>query len=145
MRTPLRTLLLATMFACGLPLHAADAPVTLTKTPAGFSMANGILTVQIDAQSAAVLSIAYKDIAMLGVGDRENGYWSLPGTQMHFGAHPTVTVLEDPATNNGERATISCSFGYDGGPGTVPANVDIHYSLARGGSALYLEAVWEHI
>jgi rhamnogalacturonan endolyase len=142
--TPLRTLLLAITLACTLPLHAADAPVTLTKTPAGFTLANGILTVQIDAQSAAVLSITYKDIAMLGVGDRENGYWSLPGTQMHFGAHPTVTVLEDPATNNGDRATISCSFAYDGAPGTVPANVDIHYSLARGGSALYLEAVWEH-
>ena len=86
----------------------------------------------------------YKGIAMLGVGDRENGYWSMPGTQLHFGPHPAVTVLDDPAANNGDRATISCSFTYDGGKSTVPANVDIHYSLARGGSAIYLEAIWEH-
>src|ERR1700684_400837 len=99
MQTPLSllrkaSLLLTLAFVCTLPLHADDAPVTLTRTPAGFTLSNGILTVQIDAQSAAVLSITYKDIPMLGVGDRENGYWSLPGTQMHFGAHPTVTVLE---------------------------------------------------
>ena len=149
MHTPLSFIRKASLLhvfalACTLQLHAADAPVTLTKTPTGFTLANGILTVQIDAQSAAVLAITYKDIPMLGVGDRENGYWSLPGTQMHFGPHPTVTVLEDPSTNKGDRATISCSFAYDGGPNTVPANVDIHYSLARGGSALYLEAVWEH-
>jgi hypothetical protein len=51
----------------------AAPPVTLTKTPAGFTLANGIVTVQIDAQSAAILSIAYKGVDMLGVGDR--GFW----------------------------------------------------------------------
>ena len=129
---------------CGLHAFAAGSPVSLTRTDAGFTLANGILTVQIEAQSAAILSIAYKGTDMLGVGDRENGYWSMPGTELHFGPHPSVTVLDDPATNNGERATISCKFTYDGGPNTVPANVDIHYSLARGGSAVYLEAIWEH-
>jgi rhamnogalacturonan endolyase len=127
--------------------HAAPpaaSPVTLTKTSAGFALANGILTVQIDAQSAAILSIEYKGVAMLGVGDRENGYWSMPGTQLHFGPYPAVTVLDDPTANQGDRATISCKFTYDGGKNTVPANVDIHYSLARGGSAIYLEAIWDH-
>jgi rhamnogalacturonan endolyase len=126
--------------------YAADlaAPVTLTKTAAGFTLDNGIITVQIDAQSAAILSLTYKGIPMLGVGDRENGYWSMPGTKLHFGPHPAVTVLDDPATDHGDRATISCSFTYDRGPQTVPANVDIHYSLARGSSAIYLEAIWEH-
>jgi rhamnogalacturonan endolyase len=141
---PLLLLILIFALAFSLPLHAAEAPVTLTKTDKGFTLANGILTVQIDAQSAAILSMEYKGVAMLGVGDRENGYWSLPGTQMRFGPHPVVTVLEDPSGNSGDRATISCSFTYDGDPRTVPANVDIHYSLARGGSAIYLEAVWEH-
>ena len=149
MQTPqsiLRKAPLLFVLACSLHALAAPpaAPVTLTKTPTGFTLANGILTVQIDAESAAVLSIEYKGIAMLGVGNRENGYWSLPGTQLHFGPHPAVTVLDDAAANNGDRATISCRFTYDGGPSTVPANVDIHYSLARGGSALYLEAIWEH-
>lgn len=138
-----RALLLLTV-ACRLTAYAADSPVTLTRTDAGFTLANGILTVQIDAKSAAVLSIDYKGVAMLGVGDRENGYWSLPGTQLHFGPNPTVSVLDDPATDGGARATISCKFRYDGGPRTVPANVEIHYSLARGSSALYLEAIWEH-
>ena len=77
------------------PAAAAAAPVTLPKTAAGFTLANGILTVQIDAQSAAILSIEYKGVAMLGVGARENGYWSMPGTQMHFGPHPAVTVVDD--------------------------------------------------
>jgi rhamnogalacturonan endolyase len=129
---------------CALHSFAADPAVTLTKTDSGFTLANGIVTVQIDAQSAAILSITYKGVEMLGAGDRENGYWSLPGTEMHFGPKPVVAVIDDPANNNGERATISCRFSYDGGPRTIPANVDIHYSLARGGSAVYLEAVWEH-
>jgi rhamnogalacturonan endolyase len=156
-RSPLRSsfarLLSLLVVAMSFTAHAASAaaasaepaaPVTLTRTAAGFTLANGILSVQIDAQSAAILSIEYKDIAMLGVGDRENGYWSMPGTQLHFGPHPAVTILDDPSANNGERATISCRFTYDGGPQSVPANVDIHYSLGRGSSAVYLEAVWDH-
>ena len=136
---------LAAGLACGgAAFGAGGAPVTLVKTASGFTLANGILTVQIDAQSAAILGMRYRDVDMLGVGDRENGYWSLPGTQMHFGANPTVTVLEDPASDGGERATISCRFVYDGGKNTVPANVDIHYTLERGSQAIYLEAVWEH-
>lgn len=135
----------AFIFAIGFAQVAyAAGSVTLLKTPSGYTLANGIVTVQIDARSAAVLSIEYKGVAMLGVGDRENGYWSLPGTKMHFGAHPVVTVLDDPSANQGERATISCRFPYDGGDNTVPADVDIHYSLERGSSALYLEAVWQH-
>jgi rhamnogalacturonan endolyase len=140
------SLLLLTWFAIAPAAFAADtaAPVTVTRTASGYTLANGILTVQIDGDSAAILSIEYKGIAMLGVGDRENGYWSMPGTQMHFGPHPAVSVLDDPAANNGDRVTISCKFTYDGGAHTVPANVDIHYSLARGSSAVYLEAIWEH-
>jgi len=138
------SLLLAFVLVCVLPSFAADPAVTLTKTDAGFTLANGIVTVQIDAQSAAILSITYKGVEMLGTGELENGYWSLPGTEMHFGAKPVVTVIDDPASNNGARATISCHFFYDGAAHTVPANVDIHYSLARGSSAIYLEAIWEH-
>ena len=153
MRSASSLLLKAPLFfafalAIATPARAAvaspAAPVTLSKTADGFTLANGILTVQIDAQSASILSIAYKGIAMLGVGDRENGYWSMPGTQLHFGPRPVVTVLDDPTANNGRRATISCKFSYDGGVDTVPANVDIHYSLARGSSAVYLEAIWQH-
>src|SRR5664279_529274 len=69
---------------CGLHAFAAGSAVTLIRTDAGFTLANGILTVKIDAQSAAILSIAYKGTDMLGVGDRGNGYWSMPGTQLHF-------------------------------------------------------------
>jgi rhamnogalacturonan endolyase len=138
--------LLLLAFAANHAARAAEpgAPVTLTKTATGFTLANGIVTVAIDSESAAILSLEYKGIAMLGVGDRENGYWSLPGTQLHFGPHPAVTILDDPATNHGDRVTISCAFTYDGGPKTIPADVDIHYSLARGGSAIYLEAIWTH-
>jgi rhamnogalacturonan endolyase len=108
------------------------------------TLANGIVTVQIDPQSAAILSLTYKGVPMLGVGDRENGYWSLPGTKLHFGPNPTVSILDDPATDGGARATVSCKFNYDGGPHTIPADVEIRYSLARGSSAIYLEAIWEH-
>jgi rhamnogalacturonan endolyase len=127
------------------PVEAqTGGPVTLVKGDKVVTLSNGVVTARIDTASAAILGMKYKDVELLGDGERENGYWSMPGTQYRFGPNPVVMVIEDPAANNGDRATISCKFLYDGGRNTVPADVDIRYSLGRGGSAIYLEAIWEH-
>lgn len=119
-------------------------PVTLTQSGGIYTLSNGILTARIEGKSAAILTMTYKGIDLLGQGYRENGYWSMPGTHYHFGPHPTVTIIDNPAKNGGARATIGIQFNYDGGAETVPADVGIHYSLARGGQALYLEEIWNH-
>ena len=112
--------------------HHSIAPVTLTDQGSTFTLANGEVTAKIDKSSASLLSLTYKGIDLLGEGDRSNGYWSMPGTHYRFGPNPVVKVLDDPASNGGARATISIRFNYDGDAKTVPADVDIHYSLVAG-------------
>lgn len=133
----------------GQSLFAATAgysavPVTLVDNGAAFILSNGDVTASIDKSSASLLSLKFKGIDLLGIGNRSNGYWSMPGTHYRFGPNPIVKVIDNPATNGGKRATISIEFRYDGNSKTVPANVDIHYSLAQGQRSIYLEAIWQH-
>jgi rhamnogalacturonan endolyase len=123
---------------------AADLPVTALRDASGFTLSNGLIQARIS-ETGDVLSLHYKGLELLGQSPtRSNGYWSLPGTDLNFGRKLEASLLDDPARNGGERATASCRFTYDGAPRTVPADVEIVYSLARGDTALYLEARWVH-
>jgi rhamnogalacturonan endolyase len=132
-----------------LPARAAEGgPVTVTDTGPEFVLANGIVTAHIDKRSADVVSIVFKGQELLqsggAAGGRTNGYWSLPGTTMNFGANAAASVRTDPSGNGGDRAVVAVQFTYDKGANTIPANVEMCYALARGDSALYLWALWEH-
>jgi rhamnogalacturonan endolyase len=125
--------------------RAADAPVTLTDDGGGYVLGNGIVSARVEKQTGDLVSLRYKDMELLGAGPgRSNGYWSLPGTTLTFGSNHIATIRTDPKTNDGQRATVSCKFTYDGKPGTVPADVELCYSLGRGDSALYLVGLWSH-
>lgn len=123
---------------------AAAQPVSATAEAGGFRLANGIVEARI-ARTGEVLSLRYKGLELLGESQtRSNGYWSLPGTDLNFGAKLETELRDDPSRNGGERATVACRFTYDGAARTVPADVELRYSLARGEAALYLEALWVH-
>jgi rhamnogalacturonan endolyase len=124
-------------------LSAADA-VTVTNDGETYTLANGILTAMVEKKSGAVLSVRYKGLDLLSRSKGSGGYWSLPGTDYSFGTNRSSSILLDPRSNGGERATISCRFGYDGSPNSVPADVEFRYSLGRGDQGLYLQAIWSH-
>ncbi len=127
------------------PLAGASLPVQLQDSNARYTLSNGVVSVQIDKQSGSVVVLEYRGVSLLGEGlSRSNGYWSLPGSNLEFGKKRSAHIVQDPNTNGGERATVSCEFLYDGDPQSVPADVDLRYSLARGASAVYLEAIWRH-
>ncbi|MGA2232828.1 MAG: polysaccharide lyase family protein [Tepidisphaeraceae bacterium] len=130
------------------PARAADvtaAPVTLTEDAQFYTLANGILVAKIDKRSADLASLNYHGLEMLQSGEgRTNGYWSLPGTTMNFGSRHVASIHANPADNGGDRATVGVQFTYDGADGTAPADVEMVYSLARGDSAIYLQANWNH-
>lgn len=128
------------LFCLAFLAGAATAqPVTVTADAGGFRLANGIVEARI-AKTGEVLSLRYKGLELLGEGQtRSNGYWSLPGTDLNFGSKLETGITHDP-----DRATVACRFTYDGAPRTVPADVELRYSLARGDAALYLEARWVH-
>ena len=123
---------------------AAESPVTAVREAHGFTLSNGQIQTRVS-DTGDVLSLRYRNLELLGESPtRSNGYWSLPGTRLNFGGKFETSLTDDPARNGGERATVSCRFTYDGGPRTVPADVEVVYSLARGDTALYLEARWVH-
>ena len=79
----------------------------------------------------------------------DRGYWSQVGRSgagdiARFGSQRSSAVRTDPKTNGGERAEVSCRFGYDGKSPGLPCDVDLRFALARGDRALYTYGVWEH-
>lgn len=122
-----------------------DGPdVVLSQTDTAFTLRNGLVTAMIDKASGSLVSLQYKGNQMLGTGNLSSGYWSMPGTHYRFGSRRSVVVVEDPKNHGGDRATVSCDFGYDGDTGSVPADVELRYSLGRGDQGIYLQSVWKH-
>src|SRR6266404_2815922 len=117
--------------------------VTLIDEGTHFTLSNGIVTAKINKDSAALVEIKYKGLSLLG-GMGIDGYWTLPATNLDFGRKRTASIILNPSANKGERAIVSCKFVFDGDPKTVPSDVEMRYSLARGDSALYLEEIWDH-
>ncbi len=117
--------------------------VTLADDGKIFTLANGIITVEIEKDTASLKSIKYRGLSLLG-GMGIDGYWTLPATGLDFGRKRTASIVLDPKTNRGERAIVSCKFVFDGDPKTVPSDVEMRYSLGKGESGLYLEELWDH-
>ena len=139
----LASILLAAFCALGeVPRTPAD-PVTLTDDGTSFTLTNGIVTTKVDKHSASLLTLQYKGHELLGPMGID-GFWALPASNMVFGSKREASVMLDPKTNHGERAIVSVRFTYDGDPKSVPADIEIRYSLGRGDSALYLEETLHH-
>jgi len=114
---------------------------SVTDDGENFVLANGIVTAKVEKQSGSLTSLKYKGLELLGAGaGRSNGYWSLPGTQLDFGKKHSASITQ----NSAERVTVSCKFVYDGDAKSVPADVELIYSLGRRDSAIYLLANWDH-
>ena len=131
------------MFCFGQDALKTSNAVTLIEDEKTYTLDNGIVIVKIDKSSASILSYKYKNLELLGAMGID-GFWKLPAMPLDFGRKRTAMILLNPAANNGTRAVISCKFEYDGDEKSVPADIDIHYSLGRGDAGLYLEEIWHH-
>lgn len=130
-------------FCFGQTTQKTNVPVTIAEDVENFTLDNGIVTVKIGKNSASILSYKYKNLELLGAMGID-GFWKLPAMPLNFGSKRTAAVILNPAANNGTRAIISCKFEYDGDEKSVPADIDIRYSLGRGDAGLYLEEIWNH-
>jgi hypothetical protein len=136
--------LLALIFTAAFGSHiCGQYNVVLTDDGTSFTLTNGIVTTKINKNSASLLTLQYKDHELLGPMGID-GFWALPASNMEFGTKRESSVILDPKTNNGDRAIVSVRFIYDGDTKSVPADIEIRYSLGRGDSALYLEEILHH-
>jgi len=144
---PMKTALFAlAMFLSGVAF-AADNPVTVTEKADTFTLANGILTAEVSKRSGDLLSLKYQNLEMLdNVSQHQPGYWSHNAA---LGEHITRITI-NPQANNGERAEVSVKGVGHGrqmgaGPGgSVVADIEIRYTLARGDSGLYTYSILSH-
>ena len=139
----LSLILLAGNFVPGQVQSKSSSPVIVTDDGTAFTLTNGIVTTKIDKHSASLLTLQYKEHELLGPMGID-GFWALPASNMEFGSKREASVILDPKSNHGDRAIVSVRFSYDGDPKSVPADIEIRYSLGRGDSALYLEEILHH-
>jgi rhamnogalacturonan endolyase len=143
----MKTVLFALVLFSSCALLAAEIPLTVAENPTTFTLDNGILTAQISKQSGNLLSLKYQNLEMLdNVTQRQPGYWSHNAA---LGEHVTRVTI-DPRANGGQRGEVSVkgiSHGRQmgGGPGgSVVADIEIRYALARGDSGLYTYSILSH-
>lgn len=143
--TGLAALLLAASPAICFPrtFQPQKGAVQLTDDGTYFTLTNGVVTTKIDKHTASIATLQYKDHELLGPMGID-GFWALPASNMEFGSKRESTVILDPKTNSGERAIVAVHFAYDGNAKSVPADIEIRYSLGRGDSALFLEEILHH-
>jgi len=139
----LSLILLAGNFVPSQVQSKSSGPVIVTDDATAFTLTNGIVTTKIDKHSASLLTLQYKEHELLGPMGID-GFWALPASNMEFGSKREASVILDPKSNHGDRAIVSVRFSYDGDPKSVPADIEIRYSLGRGDSALYLEEILHH-
>lgn len=126
-----------------IPTRGAP-PVTMSSSSASCELNNGIISATIDKRSGNLLTMTYRGTDLLA---SSHGYWShTPDDSTQI----VCTTTIDPATNGGERAEFSVKGFSHGaalgkGPGgSVIANLEIRYSLARGESGLSTYEIIDH-
>jgi rhamnogalacturonan endolyase len=144
---PMKTALFVIALFLSGTVFAADNPVTVTEDANAFTLNNGILTAQVSKRSGDLLSLKYQNLEMLdNVSQRQPGYWSHNAA---LGEHATRVTI-DPQANGGQRAEVSIKgIGHgrqmgSGPGGSVVADIEIRYTLARGDSGLYTYSILSH-
>jgi rhamnogalacturonan endolyase len=122
------------------------APVVVSENENSFTLANGIVTVQVGRRSGDLTSLKYKGLEMLAATGRQSAYWSHNAAR----GRQITGITIDPKTNGGERGEVSIK-GISGGNqmgsgpgGSVVADIEIRYTLGRGDSGVYTYSIFTH-
>jgi len=121
--------------------------VVISQNENSFTIENGIISARVSKQSGNLISLTYKHLELLEVGSHSSGgYWSLDTSRGERMARITI----DPNSNDGERGEVSIKGISDGHPmgsgpgGSVIADIEIRYTLARNDSGLYTYCILTH-
>jgi rhamnogalacturonan endolyase len=124
---------------------APDDPVIVSENGNSYTLANGIVSAEVEKRSGNLTSLKYHGLEMLDSA-RQSAYWShnaARGQQIDL-----ITI--DPKTNGGERGEISIK-GISGGNqmgsgpgGSVIADIEIRFALGRGDSGVYTYSIFSH-
>jgi rhamnogalacturonan endolyase len=127
--------------------RSADAPVRVSEDGTTYTLANGRVSASIRKRSGDLVSLKYNDLELLGsVSGHPHAYWS------HAATAPRVvsTITIDPKTNGGARGEVSVKGISGGAPlgngpgGSVIADIEIRYTLARGDAGVYTYCIFDH-
>lgn len=137
---------------CGLlalagPLYAnipgggngAGANVTLVNNGNGtITMANGIVTAEIQISTAQILQLSYNGFQVTdgGTSGTSAFYW-----QGNSGSSDTLTTIVDPSTNGGNYAEVELTDNYTNSGAN--ANAYRYFAMFRGSPGIYVaQAMW---
>jgi rhamnogalacturonan endolyase len=132
---------------CCLSAFATDK-ITISENENSFTLDNGIISARVSKQSGNLVSLIYKHLELLdtGPGPSVGGYWSHDASR----GERTARITIDPKANGGERGEVSIKGISNGHPmgsgpgGSVIADIEIRYTLARGDSGLYTYCIFSH-
>jgi rhamnogalacturonan endolyase len=142
----MKSALLALGLLSAAAVFGADK-VVVWENNSSFTLDNGVVAAAVSKRSGDLLSLRYRGMEMLdNVSQRQAGYWS-HNTER---GQPTARMTIDPTSNGGERGEISIKGIANGKPmgsgpgGSVIADVEIRYTLARGDSGVYTYSILSH-
>src|SRR6476646_6264679 len=131
--------LLLLMLSLSMRALGDDAPVTIADDGQSYTLSNGILTARVSRTTGNLMSLVYNGIETLDPNGRNSGYWSHSAASDQ--GFEKITI--DPKTNGGERGEVAVKGVSNGnqmgsGPGgSMIADIEIRWSLARGDSGIY--------
>ncbi len=136
------------LLLCLGSLSALAADVTVTENDNSFTLDNGVIAARVSKRSGNLMSLVYKQLELLDKGDGPgvSGYWSHDISRGDRSSSITI----DPKSNHGERGEVSVkgianNHPMGSGPGgSVIADIEIRYSLARGDSGLSTYSIFSH-
>jgi rhamnogalacturonan endolyase len=142
----MKSALLALGLLSAAAVFGADK-VVVWENNSSFTLDNGVVAAAVSKRSGDLLSLRYRGMEMLdNVSQRQAGYWS-HNTER---GQPTARITIDPTSNGGERGEIAIKGIANGKPmgsgpgGSVIADVEIRYTLARGDSGVYTYSILSH-
>ena len=139
-----KCLMLALVIAAlgiGPTARAADTLVTVTDAGGVYTLANGIVTAQVDKASGRLRSLVYRGVETVGVG-----YWS----HAPSGSDVTDAITISPQATGGLRGEVSVKEVSGGQPmgsgpgGSTVTDIEVRYALDRGSSGLYTYSIFDH-
>ena len=137
------------IFVCACCVSAfAAGKVTVSENKDSFTLDNGIVSAQVSKYSGQLTSLIYKHVQLLDQSDglSTGGYWSHDTSRGERACRITIA----PADNGGQRAEVSVKGISNGHPmgsgpgGSVIADIEIRYALARGDSGIYAYCIFSH-
>ena len=136
----LRTGLIAILLPIVLPAFAGQTtpPVTLTEQNGVFVLDNGWVRAEVEKRDGTLRSLAYQGQELL---TKNGGYWSSAGRGN--GNRPPGHLAE-VITNTPDRVEVVCRLGNVAGVTNISLDSDLHYSLARGETKIYVSAIFHH-